>query len=127
MRLLLVSFMIELVILVLPVSSARNVLFLFEDDGGFALGAYGDTNGATPHLDAFAASKGTTFDAAYTTVSSCSPSRSSLLTGIATHENGMYGLCQDIQHFSAFAGVQSIPNFLNAAGVSTGVSGKYHV
>lgn len=107
--------------------SARNVLFLFEDDGGFALGAYGDTNGATPNLDAFAASQGTVFDSAYTSVSSCSPSRASLLTGIPTHENGMYGLCQDIQHFSAFAGVRSIPTFLEAAGAVTGIQGKYHV
>lgn len=109
------------------IACSRNVLFLFEDDGGFALGAYGDTNGATPNIDALATSKGTTFDAAYTSVSSCSPSRASLLTGIATHENGMYGLCQPVQHFSASAGVQSIPNFLNTAGVATGISGKYHV
>lgn len=106
---------------------SRNVLFLFEDDGGFALGAYGDTNGATPRLDAFAAAQGAVFDSAYTSVSSCSPSRASLLTGIATHENGMYGLCQNVQHFSANAGVRSIPGFLNSAGVATGIIGKYHV
>ena len=71
------------VALVLPLASSRNVLFLFEDDGGFALGSYGDTNGATPRLDKFAAAQGTTFDSAYTSVSSCSPSRASLLTGCA--------------------------------------------
>ena len=70
---------------------ARNVLFLFEDDGGLALGAYGDKAMQSPHLDALAA-RGTVFDAATTSVSSCSPSRASLLTGIPTHQNGQWGL-----------------------------------
>jgi hypothetical protein len=32
----------------------RNVLFLLEDDGGFAMGPYGDKVIATPNLDALA-------------------------------------------------------------------------
>ncbi len=60
---------------------------------------------------------GVVFDAAYTSVSSCSPSRASILSGIPTHQNGMFGLAQENMHFSAFAGLQSLPNVLNRAGV----------
>ena len=102
----------------------RNVLLLFEDDGGMALGVYGDKVMQSPHLDGLAA-RGTVFDAAATSVSSCSPSRASLLTGIPTHENGQWGLLNS--HFYSYAGVQSLPNVLSAAGVATGIQGKFHV
>jgi hypothetical protein len=69
-----------------------QVLFMLEDDGGFDLRrAYGNDVIDTPNLDRLAG-MGTTFDAAYTTVSSCSPSRASLMTGLPTHQNGMFGL-----------------------------------
>jgi N-sulfoglucosamine sulfohydrolase len=100
------------------------VLFLFEDDGGFALGAYGDKVSQTPHLDALAA-RGTVFDQAYTSVSSCSPSRASLLTGLPTHQNGQFGLLNC--NFYSFPGIQALPNILTASGVRTGIIGKYHV
>jgi N-sulfoglucosamine sulfohydrolase len=99
-------------------------LFLFEDDGGFALGAYGDKVIPTPNLDALAA-RGLTFDNAYTSVSSCSPSRASLLSGIPTHQNGQFGLVN--ANFYSYDGVRSLPSALNDAGVATGIIGKYHV
>ncbi len=108
-------------------AGARSVLFLFEDDGGFALGAYGDAAIKTPHLDALAA-RGTTFDNAFTSVSSCSPSRASLLSGIPTHQNGQFGLLNS--NFYSYSGVQSLPSILNNAmdvDIKTGIIGKYHV
>ena len=104
--------------------AARGVLFFFEDDGGLALGAYGDTVTNTPHLDALAA-RGTVFENAYTSVSSCSPSRASLLTGLPTHQSGQFGLLNC--NFYSFPGVLALPNVLTAAGVRTGIQGKYHV
>ena len=44
-------------------------------------------------------------------VSSCSPSRSSILTGLPVHQNGMYGLHHDVHHFNSFDKVLSISRF----------------
>jgi N-sulfoglucosamine sulfohydrolase len=115
-----------LLLLRAPCAAKKAVLFLFEDDGGFALQPYGETTLPTPHLNRLAAC-GVTFDRAFTSVSSCSPSRASLLSGMPTHESGMYGLCQSTDHFSALAAISTLPNALNAAGVVTGIQGKYHV
>lgn len=52
---------------------------------------YGDTRLATPRLDALAG-EGLRFTRAFVTQSSCSSSRSSILTGLYPHQNGQYGL-----------------------------------
>lgn len=36
------------------------------------------------------------------------------------HQNGMYGLHQDVHHFNSFDKVQSLPLLLSQAGVRTG-------
>lgn len=51
------------------------------DDGGFESGAYNNTAINTPNLDALAR-RSLIFRNAFTSVSSCSPSRASLLTGL---------------------------------------------
>ncbi|XP_074176023.1 N-sulfoglucosamine sulfohydrolase [Rhinolophus sinicus] len=104
----------------------RNVLLILADDGGFESGAYNNSAIATPHLDALA-SRSLLFRNAFTSVSSCSPSRASLLTGLPQHQNGMYGLHQDVHHFNSFDRVQSLPLLLGRAGVRTGIIGKKHV
>uniref|UniRef100_G3UJF5 N-sulfoglucosamine sulfohydrolase n=1 Tax=Loxodonta africana TaxID=9785 RepID=G3UJF5_LOXAF len=60
---------------------ARNVLLILADDGGFESGVYNNSAIATPHLDALAR-RSLIFRNAFTSVSSCSPSRASLLTGL---------------------------------------------
>ena len=106
--------------------TARNVLFLLVDDGGFELGAFGNKAISTPNIDALAA-RSTAFDAAFTSVSSCSPSRSAILTGLPTHQNGMYGLHQYPAQFESWSDVVSLPNLLTSAGYKTGVIGNYHI
>lgn len=59
----------------------KNVLLMFIDDGGFEMGAYGNKAVNTPSIDNFA-KRAVTFKHGFTSVSSCSPSRSALLTGI---------------------------------------------
>ena len=78
----------------------------------------------TPNLDALGAN-GTVFDRAYSTVSSCSPSRSALLTGMPTHQNGILGLDQNLGRWNVFDDTVSLPNFLNDHGYKTGILGKY--
>ncbi|XP_069337882.1 N-sulphoglucosamine sulphohydrolase isoform X2 [Eulemur rufifrons] len=104
----------------------RNVLLILADDGGFESGAYNNSAISTPHLDALAR-RSLIFRNAFTSVSSCSPSRASLLTGLPQHQNGMYGLHQDMHHFSSFDKVRSLPQLLSQAGVRTGIIGKKHV
>ncbi len=58
----------------------KNVLLIFIDDGGFQMGVYGNKAVKTPNIDSFA-KKAVVFKHGFTSVSSCSPSRSALLTG----------------------------------------------
>ncbi|KAL1468604.1 hypothetical protein MTO96_041380 [Rhipicephalus appendiculatus] len=67
------------------------------------------------------------FQKAFTAVSSCSPSRSCLLTGLPTHQNGMYGLHQGVHAFQSFQEVKSLPLLLSERGIRTGIIGKKHV
>jgi N-sulfoglucosamine sulfohydrolase len=61
------------------------------DDLGPYLSCYGESRIRTPHLDRLAAS-GVRFETAYVTQASCSPSRSSIFTGLYPHGTGQYGL-----------------------------------
>jgi N-sulfoglucosamine sulfohydrolase len=83
------------------------------------MGAYGNRIIQTPNLDALAA-ESVVFTRARTSVSSCSPSRSTILTGLPVHQNGMYGLHHDVHHFQSFDGVKSLPNILREQGIRTG-------
>ncbi|KAM6468571.1 N-sulfoglucosamine sulfohydrolase isoform 1-T1 [Liasis olivaceus] len=107
-------------------SGSRNVLLIVVDDGGFESGVYNNTVIKTPNLDALA-QRSLIFRNAFTSVSSCSPSRASLLTGLPQHQNGMYGLHQDVHHFNSFDSVRSLPLLLSQAGIRTGIIGKKHV
>ena len=104
----------------------RNILFMIVDDGGFESPVFGNSAIKTPNIAALA-KQSTIFDRAYTAVSSCSPSRSAVLTGMPTHQNGMYGLHQYPGNFQSHSDVTSVPNLLNAAGYKTGIIGKHHV
>ena len=63
-----------------PTDDKKNVLLIFIDDGGFQMGVYGNKAVKTPNIDNFA-KKAVVFKHGFTSVSSCSPSRSALLTG----------------------------------------------
>ncbi|XP_060521979.1 N-sulphoglucosamine sulphohydrolase [Cylas formicarius] len=103
-----------------------NALLITADDGGFEMGAYRNKICQTPNLDKLARSS-LIFNKAFTSVSSCSPSRSAILTGYPSHQNGMYGLHQGNNHFNSFSNVDSLPLILGRHGVHTGIIGKKHV
>ncbi|KAM8704852.1 hypothetical protein ACLKA7_009329 [Drosophila subpalustris] len=109
--------------------TAQNVLLLLADDAGFEMGAYLNKFCQTPNLDALA-SRGLLFNNAFTSVSSCSPSRAQLLTGQASHSSGMYGLHQGVHNFNVLPGVSSLPNVLREQSngrIFSGIIGKKHV
>jgi len=110
----------------LQAQGPKNVVFLVADDLGLEVGCYGDIAAKTPNIDALAKA-GTRFTHGFASVSSCSPSRSTMLTGQPTHQNGMYGLAHGTHHFQSFAKTKSLVGILNTAGYQTGVLAKLHV
>jgi N-sulfoglucosamine sulfohydrolase len=109
-----------------PASKSRPNLLLFtSDDLGMQVGCYGDPFARTAHHDRLAA-QGVRFETAYVTQSSCSPSRSSMLTGLYPHQNGQIGLAT-LSRYATNPGVVFLPNLLKKAGYSTSVLGKIHI
>jgi N-sulfoglucosamine sulfohydrolase len=104
----------------------HNVVLLIADDLGFQLGCYGEKKIRTPNIDALA-KNGVRFTHAFAAVSSCSPSRATIYTGLHTHTNGQYGLAHGPHNFYTRANVRSLPGLLKANGYRSGIIGKIHV
>ncbi|HEV2295311.1 MAG TPA: sulfatase [Tepidisphaeraceae bacterium] len=107
-------------------AGAKNVLLIIADDMGLDGGCFGNDAVSTPNLDQLA-SEGTRFANAFATVSSCSPSRAALLTGLYTHQNGQYGLAHAAHNQVTRDDVQTLPKLLSARGYRTAIVGKNHV
>ncbi|MGJ8658345.1 sulfatase family protein [Cellulophaga fucicola] len=107
-------------------SSPNIILFVADDHGIDALGAYGNTVIQTPNLDKLA-TEGTKYTNAYCTSASCAASRSVILTGKFGHATGSYGHVHDYHHFSTYDSITSLPVLLSKAGYETARIGKYHV
>ena len=90
------------------------------------LSCYGETRISTPNVDRLAAS-GVQFRTAYVAQASCSPSRSSIFTGLYTHSTGQYGLTATNFSLHPHLRAQTIPALLQKAGYRTGIIGKLHV
>ena len=123
--------LVWLLISVLLASSAwgvprRNILMMVTDDQGLDAGCYGNPVLKTPNLDKLA-SEGTRFTWAFCTTSSCSASRSVILTGLYNHANGQYGHQHAYHNFHTFESVRSLPVLLHEAGYRTCSVGKFHV
>lgn len=87
-------------------SQPRNIVLIIADDLGKYIGAYGCPSVQTPNIDALAA-EGIAFDNAFASTASCSGSRSTIYTGLHTHENGQYGLNVYRAHFQSMCSVSS--------------------
>ncbi len=106
------------------VQEQPNILLIVSEDTGQELSCYGDTNVWTRHLDSLA-QQGMLFENAYVTQSVCSPSRSTIFTGLYPHQNGQLGLAtHDYAMFRKFPTTYSI---LKQAGYATGLLGKTHI
>jgi N-sulfoglucosamine sulfohydrolase len=99
-----------------------NVLLLISDDQSAGdIGAYGNPVVATPHLDALARD-GMIFDRAYAPEAMCTPSRSSMFTGLFPIQHGAHH-----NHEYVRDGIRSVPHHFGPLGYRVALAGKSHV
>jgi arylsulfatase A-like enzyme len=99
-----------------------NLLFIYTDEqAAGTLAAYGNRQIRMPNLDRLAAD-GVVFDRAYVTQPVCTPSRSSLLTGLYPHCNG----CTE-NNVALRPETPCLPEMLPAGRFATGHFGKWHL
>lgn len=99
-----------------------NVVLIIADDLAWDdSGAYGNKKVRTPNIDQLAR-EGLKFTRAFVTISSCSPSRASLITGRYPHNTDAEQL-----HWPLPAGQVTFVEKLKAAGYWTAASGKWHL
>lgn len=119
----LTAFLVCLFALSAAAAPARpNLILLIADDMAWDdCGAYGNKAIRTPNLDRFAR-EGMRFDRAFLTASSCSPSRSSMITGRYPHSTDAEQL-----HWPLPKEQVTFTEKLKAAGYWTAAVGKWHL
>ncbi len=106
------------------------LLFLTDDHGAWALGAAGNDEIQTPHLDQLARA-GVRFEHAYTPSPVCSPARACLLTGKTPSQVGIHDWLEErdttITERDWLDGVPTLFEYFQQAGYRTALSGKWHL
>jgi N-acetylglucosamine-6-sulfatase len=102
----------------------RNIVFILADDHRYDFaGALGHPwlKGHTPNLDRMV-NRGVHFRNAFVTTSLCSPSRTSMLTGLYMHRHGVR------DNFSPLdPALPTFPRLLQGSGYRNGFFGKWHM
>lgn len=99
-----------------------NIVLIIADDMNWDdCGAYGHPAIRTPNIDSLA-EEGMLFRHAYLTTNSCSPSRSSIITGKYPHNTGAEQL-----HWPLPTGTQTFVRRLKESGYYTAGAGKWHL
>ncbi|MGI9470258.1 MAG: sulfatase family protein, partial [Rubripirellula sp.] len=102
--------------------SPPNIVLMIADDMNWDdCGAYGHPAIRTPNIDQLAA-EGLRFQHAYLTTNSCSPSRSSIITGKYPHNTGAEQL-----HWPLPEGSKTFVQQLKSNGYYTAAAGKWHL
>jgi iduronate 2-sulfatase len=99
----------------------QNVLFIMVDDLRPAIGCYGDKLAYTPNIDALAKT-GTLFMRAYCQQAVCSPSRTSLLTGLRPDKARIWGLKKTFRQ--TIPDAITLPQYFKNQGYITSQIGK---
>ena len=105
-----------------------NILFICTDDQApWALGASGNKQAVTPHMDALAA-QSAYLQNAFVTTPVCSPSRAATLTGRYGYEVGVFNwLKPGDQQNGLDLDETTFAEALRTAGYRTGLVGKWHL
>jgi len=106
------------------VSKRPNVLFIFSDQQHWQAAGFEDKFFDTPGMDLFAKNS-VVFENAFCTTPQCSPSRSSIMTGLYPHKTGVMGN----MHNAGGDPLQmtTIATLFQKAGYYTGYFGKWHL
>ncbi len=112
----------NLPVLAEPQHPRPNIMLIIADDMAWDdCGAYGHPTIRTPNIDRLAA-EGMRFTNAFLTISSCSPSRASIITGQYPHNTDAEQL-----HWPLPAEQQTFVELLKKAGYWTAAAGKWHL
>ena len=104
-----------------PQAAAPNIVVIIADDVNWDdIGCYGNPKIHTPNIDRLAG-QGIRFTNMYLTASSCSPSRTSILSGRYPHNTGSAEL-----HTPLPRHLPLLPEVLRQKGYYTALAGKWH-
>ena len=110
-----------------------NILFILTDNQPASLlGAYGNPDVKTPHIDQLA-SEGTQFNRFYAVNGMCSPTRATLMTGLMPSQHGIHNWLDDEmmadwpRDWSAVVEFRTVPLTLRNRGYQTALIGKWHL
>ena len=102
-------------------SKQPNIVFFIADDAGMDFGCYGNEFIKTPNIDKLA-KEGLLCSNAFLTSPQCSPSRTSILSGMFAHTIGSEDL-----HHPMSPGTKLLPYYLKQKGYYTGLLMKKHL
>src|SRR5215207_2966730 len=111
-------------------STRPNIVLVISDDQRWdAMGVAGNPNIHTPNMDRLA-KDGTYYRQATIHVPQCSPSRATMLTGLAPHQHGWFSnQAAESQRADTktFTSMPMLPGHLKDAGYRTVLVGKWHL
>lgn len=108
-------------------ASPPNIVLIYADDLGYGdISANGATAVETPNIDRIA-KEGINFKSGYSTSSTCTPSRFSLMTGTYAFRQKGTGILPGDAGLIIDPAKPTLPSVLRAAGYRTGVVGKWHL
>ena len=107
------------------------VMFMTDDHGAWATGAYGCGEIHTPNIDRLAAT-GARFDRAFACTPVCSPSRATFITGCIPSTHGVQDWLRPVDSFGDrtrrwLEGLTTYSEVLAGHGYTLGMSGKWHM
>lgn len=103
-----------------------DILLIVSEDNGPDLGCYGVPEVKSPNLDKLA-SAGMLFENTFAAYSVCSPSRSTIFTGLYPFQNGQIGLATHGYRMYDYVAENTLPLLMKKGGYRTGCLGKIHV
>jgi arylsulfatase A-like enzyme len=102
-----------------PTPTGASVLLIVTDDQRW------DTLDAMPNVGRLLAADGVTFANGFVSDPLCCPSRASILTGDLSHTTGVYRVAPPYGGFVSFDDRSTLATWLDDAGYTTGLFGKY--